>query len=225
MDARAVLEIRSKPRMFQQMLIKTNFLNCFEVIDQVKSGCFLITCSSNDSLLLNVALQCTHGSCLKSECFSKCLSKESFEVVLKVHFVHSCSLLVIEEMKSGCFLITCSSNAFLLLNVALQCTHDVSAMLIKTNFLNCFEGTFGHSYNLLVIDQIKSGCFLMTCSSNDSLLLNVALQCTHGSCLKSECFSKCLSKEPFEVVLKVHFVHLCSLLVIDEIKSGCFLTT
>ncbi|VEN41411.1 unnamed protein product [Callosobruchus maculatus] len=47
---------------------------------------------------------------LKSEatsgCFNKCLSIALFKAVLKVHLVHSCSLLVIDVTNSGCVLTT-----------------------------------------------------------------------------------------------------------------------
>ncbi|VEN54881.1 unnamed protein product [Callosobruchus maculatus] len=61
---------------------------------------------------------------LKSEatsgCSNKCLSKTFFLTVLKVHFVHSCSLLVTDVAKSGCFLSMWSSSACFSLNVASQ---------------------------------------------------------------------------------------------------------
>ncbi|VEN34630.1 unnamed protein product [Callosobruchus maculatus] len=69
----------------------------------------------------------------------------------------------------------------------------------------------------------------MICSSSLGLRVNAALQWMQVRSLKSEailrCFSKCLSKRDFLTVLKVHFVHSCSLLVTDVTNSGCFLTT
>ncbi|VEN41778.1 unnamed protein product, partial [Callosobruchus maculatus] len=78
---------------------------------------------------------------LKSEassgCFNKCLSKTVFLTVLNAHFVHSCSLLVIDVTNSGCFLTTCSSNDNFPLNVALQWMQVLSLKSEATS--GCFN--------------------------------------------------------------------------------------
>ncbi|VEN41783.1 unnamed protein product, partial [Callosobruchus maculatus] len=90
------------------------------------------------------------------------------------HFVHSCSLVVTDEIKSGCSLIICSSRISLLLNVALQCIQrsngcsivectDICISIQSSLIVIKSHCSSRHLYALLVMDEINSGCVHIIC--------------------------------------------------------------
>ncbi|VEN40752.1 unnamed protein product, partial [Callosobruchus maculatus] len=114
-----------------------------------------------------------------------------------------------DAIKFGCFFPIWSSKDVLILNVAVQCRHVNSVPIAEVSecvdrcLLNLLimvvaKLHFVHLNILLVTDAIKFGCFCTIWSSNDFLLLNVAVQsrhlCSVTIAVVSECVDRCFFK-------------------------------